>query len=121
MINIVLDTQKLLKTPKSRTDLLTFSKQFAKMPNDKEPLARSLMLLALGKCCFNYLGGLMKPNFFRIFGNVYYCKTQKGFVNAAYDMLGADDLSYTKGGREENAAGLSRKIPRFGIFYRPNL
>lgn len=61
---ITLDTQKLLKTPKSRTDLLAFTKQFSKYPKSKEPLARSLMLLAVGKACYNYLGGLMKPNFF---------------------------------------------------------
>lgn len=113
---IVLDTQKLLKTPKSRTDLLTFTKQFSKFSKEKEPLARSLMLLALGKCCFNYLGGLMKPNFFRIFGNVYYCKTQKGFVNAAYDMLGADDLSYTKGDVKKMLRGYPEKYPALVSF-----
>ena len=112
---IVLDTQKLLKTPKSRTDLVTFTKQFAKMPKDKEPLARSLMLLALGKCCSNYLGGLMRPNFFRIFGNVYYCKTQKGFVNAAYDVLGADP-SYTKGDIKKMLRGYPEKYPALVSF-----
>lgn len=111
---ITLDTQKLLKTPKSRTDLLTFTKQFSKFSKEKEPLARSLMLLAVGKACYNYLGGLMKPNFFRIFGNVYYCKTQKGFVNAAYDMLGTD--SYTKGDVKKMLRGYPEKYPALVSF-----
>lgn len=111
---ITLDTQKLLKTPKSRTDLLTFTKQFSKFSQEKGPLARSLMLLAVGKACYNYLGGLMKPNFFRIFGNVYYCKTQKGFVNAAYDMLGTD--SYTKGDVKKMLRGYPEKYPALVSF-----
>lgn len=112
---ITLDTQKLLKNPKSRTDLLAFTKQFSKYPKSKEPLARSLMLLAVGKACYNYLGGLMKPNFFRIFGNVYYCKTQKGFVNSAYDMLGADP-SYTKGDVKKMVRGYPEKYPALVSF-----
>lgn len=112
---ITLNTHKLLKTPKSRTDLLAFTKQFSKYPKSKEPLARSLMLLAIGKACYNYLGGLMKPNFFRIFGNVYYCKTQKGFVNAAYDMLGADP-SYTKGDVKKMVRGYPEKYPALVSF-----
>ena len=112
---ITLDTQKLLKTPKSRTDLLTFTKQFSKFSKEKEPLARSLMLLAVGKACYNYLGGLMKPNCFRIFGNVYYCKTQKGFVNAAHDMLGAG-TSYTKGAVKKMLRGYPEKYPALVSF-----
>lgn len=112
---ITLDTQKLLKTPKSRTDLLAFTKQFSKYPKSKEPLARSLMLLAVSKACYNYLGGLMKPNFFRIFGNVYYCKTQKGFVNSAYDMLGVG-TSYTKGDVKKMVRGYPEKYPALVSF-----
>lgn len=112
---ITLNTHKLLKTPKSRTDILAYTKQFSKYPKSKEPLARSLMLLALGKCCYNYLDGLMKPNFFRIFGNVYYCKTQKGFVNAAYDVLGAD-RSYTKGDVKKMLRGYPEKYPALVSF-----
>lgn len=98
---------------------MEYAKQFSKFPKDKEPLARSLMLLALGKCCYNYLGGLMKPNFLRIFGNVYYCKTQSGFVNSAYDMLG--DTSYSKGQVKKNAPWLSRKVPGTRIVHGPDI
>lgn len=112
---ITLNTQKLLKTPKSRTALLSYAKQFAKFSKDENPLARSLMLLALGKCCYNYLGGLMKPNYFRIFGPVYYCKTQKGFVNAAYDVLGADTY-YTKGNVKKMLRGYPEKYPALVSF-----
>jgi len=111
---ITLNTEKLLKTLESKMELLDYTKQFSKFPKDKEPLARSLMLLGLGKCCYNYLGGLMKPNFLRIFGNVYYCKTQSGFVNSAYDMLG--DTSYSKGRVKKMLQGYPEKYPALVSF-----
>ncbi|MBR4407848.1 MAG: hypothetical protein IKT27_05995 [Clostridia bacterium] len=58
-----------------------------------EDVSRSLMLIALAQSCQSFLraqptGDTIKPNCFRIFGNLFYCQTQSGFDKSLYAVAG---------------------------------
>lgn len=82
----------------------------------KADVARSLMLLAVGQACKSYLKSApfnsngVKPNFFRIFGNMYYVCTQSGFNNALYDCVG-EDSGYSKSRIREMARSYPEQYP----------
>lgn len=77
-----------------------------------EDVSRSLMLIALAQSCQTFLraqptGDKMKPNCFRIFGNLFYCQTQSGFDKSLY----AVGHGYTKKACRDMAFGYPTAYP----------
>lgn len=78
-----------------------------------EDVSRSLMLIALAQSCQSFLraqptGDKMKPNCFRIFGNLFYCQTQSGFDKSLYAVAGH---VYPKSGCRRMADGFPKAYP----------
>lgn len=85
---IVLDRTKF-KVHGFKTLLIWASKVIAKK---EEMIVRSLILIVIAQVCSSYLkaqptGDGIKPNWFRIFGGLFYVQTQNGFHNSLYNFM----------------------------------
>lgn len=85
---VVLDREKL--EVDGLSDVMSAYEKLFKGQQDS--VARSMMLLLLGQACNTYLRSLpvsenkVKKNYFRIFGDLFYCQTENGFNNAIYEI-----------------------------------
>ena len=85
---VVLDRKKF--NVDGFSDVMSATEKLFK--GEQDSVARSMMLLLLGQACNTYLQSLpiskngVKKNYFRIFGDLFYCQTENGFNNAIYEI-----------------------------------